>query len=178
MSEPSAAPSPAFVQQLNFQARDASNESAALQAALALGFLEHLPAVGTAAPVSLEALAGRTGVNPRGLRSVIEPLVALGFVHLEEGRGYALPASTADFLRDAAFVARLHEARRWWHVAAKLPEAVRTGAAVEWSGGTWDLLGWYRALFLAAPVPAPSEAARDFHDRLARAGLRTQALVT
>ncbi|NVJ28923.1 Rrf2 family transcriptional regulator, partial [Myxococcus sp. AM011] len=119
MSEPVAS-SPLFVQRLNFQARDASNESAALQAALALGLLEHLSA---GEPVTLDALARKVGANARGVRSVIEPLVALGFVHLEPGRGYSLPGSTADFLRDAAFVARLHEARRWWHVAARLPEA-------------------------------------------------------
>lgn len=177
MSEPVAS-SPAFVQRLNFHARDASNESAALQAALGLGLLDVLPEAGTGAPVPLEALARHVGGNLRGTRAVIEPLVALGFVLLEEGRGYVLPGTTATFLREAAFTSRLHEARRWWQVAAKLPEAVRTGAAVEWRGEAWDLLGWYRALFLEAPVPSPSVEAADFHDRLARNILRTQALVT
>ncbi|MBZ4422254.1 class I SAM-dependent methyltransferase [Myxococcus sp. RHSTA-1-4] len=167
-----------FVQQLNFHARDASNESAALQAALALGFLEHLPEAGSREPVPLEALARHVGGNLRGTRAVIEPLVALGFVLLEEGRGYSLPGTTAAFLRDTAFASRLHEARRWWHVAAKLPEAVRTGAAVEWRGASWALLGRYRELFLGPPVQAPSAEASDFHDRLARNFLRTQALVT
>jgi SAM-dependent methyltransferase len=177
VSEPAASTS-AFVQQLNFHARDASNESAALQAALALGLLEALPETGRGEPLPLEALARHVGGNLRGARAVIEPLVALGVVRLEEGRGYALPATTAGFLRDAAFTARLHEARRWWHASARLPEAVRTGDAVAWQGEPWDVLGWYRALFLGPPVPAPSPEAADFHDRLARNFLRTQALVT
>ncbi|WP_426749597.1 class I SAM-dependent methyltransferase [Myxococcus sp. Y35] len=177
MSQPAIAPSPAFVQQLNFHARDASNEAAALQAAFSLGLFAHLPESGTAEPVSLEALAARVGGAVRGVRAVIEPLVALGFVHLEDGRGYSLPASSAAFLRDAAFAATLEEARRWWQVLALLPQAVRGGAPVEWDGASWDLLGWYRALFLAPPVPAPSAQARDFHDRFARNPARTLALV-
>lgn len=162
---------PAFVQQLNFHARDASNESAGLQAALSLGLFSHLPEVGRGEPVPLQVLAQRAGGSLRGVRAVIEPLVALGFVHLETGRGYALPATTAAFLRDEAFVGRLHEARRWWHAAAKLPEAVRTGASPE-------VLGWFRAQFLSPRAPAPSAEAADFEDRLARNGLRTLALVT
>lgn len=177
MSEP-ATSTQAFVQQLNFHARDASNESAALQAALALGLFAHLPEAGTAEPVPLVDLAQLAGGSFRGVRSVLEPLVALGFVHLETGLGYALPATTAAFLRDAAFTARLHEARRWWHPSAKLPEAVRTGGTVVWQGEAYDLLGWYRTQFLAPLAPAPSAEAADFHDRLARNFLRTQALVT
>ncbi|QSQ19560.1 methyltransferase domain-containing protein [Pyxidicoccus parkwayensis] len=164
---------PAFVQQLNFHARDASNESAALQAALSLGLFSHLPESGSGEPVPLDALARRVGGSLRGVRAVVEPMVALGFVHLETGRGYSLPATTAAFLRDAAFTARLHEARRWWHPSAKLPEAVRTGATPE-----GNVLGWFREQFLSPRAPAPSPEAADFEDRLARNVLRTQALVT
>ncbi len=178
MSQPATAPSAAFVQQLNFHARDASNEAAALQAAFSLGLFGHLPETGAAEPVPLEALSRRVGGSFRGTRAVIEPLVALGFVHLEDGRGYTLPASSAAFLRDAAFTTTLEEARRWWHVLALLPQAVRGGAPVEWGGESWDLLGWYRALFLAPPVSAPGAEARDFHDRFARNAARTLALVT
>lgn len=132
MSQPVSAPSPAFVQQLNFHARDASNEAAALQAAFALGLFGHLPETGSGEPVSLETLAKRVGGTWRGTRSVVEPLVALGFVHLEEGRGYSLRASTVAFLRDEAFTTRLKEARRWWHPLALLSQAVRGGGPVEW----------------------------------------------
>ncbi|WP_434345897.1 class I SAM-dependent methyltransferase [Myxococcus virescens] len=178
MSQPVSAPSPAFVQQLNFHARDASNEAAALQAAFALGLFGHLPETGSGEPVSLEVLAKRVGGTWRGTRSVVEPLVALGFVHLEEGRGYSLPASTAAFLRDEAFIAGLREARRWWHPLALLPQAVRAGGPVAWGGASWDVLGWYRALFLSPAPSTPSAEARDFHDRFARNPARTLALVT
>ncbi len=178
LPESAPAPSPAFVQQLNFHARDASNEAAALQAAVSLGIFEHLPEAGSAEPVSLDALARQVGGASRGVRAVVEPLVALGFIHLEDGRGYALPPSTAAFLRDAAFVAGLREARRWWHALALLPQAVRGGAAVAWGGETWDVLGAYRALFLAPPPSFPNAEARDFHDRFARNPARTLALVT
>ncbi|MFY2562770.1 class I SAM-dependent methyltransferase [Corallococcus terminator] len=172
MSKPAV--SPAFVQQLNFLARDASNESAALQAAFSLGLLDRLPRGPGAVPVSLEALARQLGANSRGVRSVIEPLVGLGFVRLEEGRGYALADATAAFLAEDSFTARLRDVLGWWHVTAKLPEAVRTGGAVDGR----DLLGWYSALFLSPSPPAPGPEAEDFHDRFARNFARTQALVT
>lgn len=177
MAESTPAPSQtAFVQQLNFWARDASNESAALLGAFALGMFEHLPDEG-ASPVSLEELAQRIGGTVRGTRSVIEPLVGLGFVRLEEGRGYSLPVTSA-FLRRPGFVARMREARSWWFVSAKLPEAVRTGASVDWLGESRDLLGWYRQEFLAPRAPEPDVLAADYDDRAARNFLRTQALVT
>jgi len=166
----------AFVQQLNFWARDASNESAALLAAFPLGLFAHLPDEGSAAPVSLEVLTQRVGANVRGVRSVIEPLVGLGFVRLDKGQGYSLPAASA-FLRRPDFVARMNEARSWWLVSAKLPQAVRTGAPVDWHGESRDLLGWYRQRFLSAPVPESGLIA-DYDDRAARNFLRTQALVT
>ncbi|NVJ22125.1 methyltransferase domain-containing protein [Myxococcus sp. AM011] len=163
-----------FVQQLNFLARDASNESAALQAAFSLGLLGQLPSGPGAQPVSLDALAQRLGSNVRGVRSVIEPLVALGFVTLETGRGYLLAEATAAFLSDDAFTARLREVRAWWHAVALLPRAVRTGAPVEGR----EVLGWYRSLFLAPQPPCPNAEAEDFFDRYARNFARTQALVT
>jgi SAM-dependent methyltransferase/predicted transcriptional regulator len=178
LAESTPAPSQtAFVQQLNFWARDASNESAALLAAFPLGLFAHLPDEGSAAPVSLEVLAQRVGANVRGVRSIIEPLVGLGFVRLEEGKGYSLPAASA-FLRRPDFIARMNEARGWWLVSAKLPEAVRTGAPVDWHGESRDLLGWYRQRFLSAPAAESSATAADYDDRAARNFLRTQALVT
>ncbi|AGC43059.1 methyltransferase [Myxococcus stipitatus DSM 14675] len=166
----SQAPSTSFVQHLNFLARDASNESAALQAAVSLGLLNQL---GTT-PVPLTELARRLAANVRGVRSVIEPLVALGFVTLEVGRGYALPESTAAFLADASFMSRLKANHDGWHAVALLPQAVRTGADVEGR----DVLGWYRALFLEPQEAAPNTRAEDFFDRAARNFARTQALVT
>ncbi|MFP2913510.1 methyltransferase, partial [Pyxidicoccus sp. 3LFB2] len=68
MSEsPSAAPPPEFVRRLNFWARDASNESAALLAAPALGLFAHLPDAAGGTPLSLEALAARMGCAVRGV---------------------------------------------------------------------------------------------------------------
>ncbi|PTL79275.1 class I SAM-dependent methyltransferase [Vitiosangium sp. GDMCC 1.1324] len=178
MAESSPASSQtAFVQQLNFWARDASNESAALLGAFSLGLFAQLPDEGSAPPVSLESLAQRIGGTVRGTRSVIEPLVGLGFVRLEEGRGYSLPVESA-FLRGSGFTARMREALGWWLVSAKLPESVRTGAPVDWHGESRDLLGLYRREFLAPRAPAPSAAAEDYDDRAVRGFLRTQALVT
>jgi protein-L-isoaspartate O-methyltransferase len=162
------APQAAFVQQLNFWARDASNESAALLTAPALGLFDALPDEG-AGHVPLDALARRTGGSVRGVRAVVEPLVGLGFVRFEPGAGYSLPASSG-FLRRADIVARLHEARRWWHAAGRLPDAVRTGGPVEWAGESRDVLGWLRAAFAAG---APAEGGEAVHD-----GPRAQALVT
>ncbi|MCY1075514.1 class I SAM-dependent methyltransferase [Archangium lansingense] len=184
MAESSPAPSQtAFVQQLNFWARDASNESAALLGAFALGMFNTIPVEGSASPVSLETLANRLGANIRGTRSVIEPLVGLGFVRFEnEVAGsstdrYSLPVSST-FLREARFASRMLEARSWWLVSAKLPEAIRTGAPVEWQGESRDLLGWYRRQFLAPREPVPSPVEADYEDRAVRGFLRTQALVT
>ncbi|WP_257454370.1 class I SAM-dependent methyltransferase [Archangium lipolyticum] len=174
---PPASSQTAFIQQLNFWARDASNESAALLGAFALGLFAHLPDEGSAVPVSLETLASRIGGTVRGTRSVLEPLVGLGFVRLEEGRGYSLPVASA-FLRRPDFAARMREALGWWLVSAKLPEAVRTGAPVDWHGESRDLLGWYRKEFLEPRAPVSSTTAEDYDDRAARNFLRTQALVT
>ncbi|MCY1016180.1 class I SAM-dependent methyltransferase [Pyxidicoccus sp. MSG2] len=175
MSAPDAeAPQAAFVQQLNFWARDASNESAALLAAPALGLFEALPDEG-GTPVPLDALAERTGGSVRGVRSVVEPLVGLGFVRFEPGLGYSLPAPSA-FLRRAEVLARLHEARRWWHAVGLLPRAVRTGGPVEWGGEPRDVLGWLAAAFApGASAPGPEG---EYLDRAVRNALRTQALVT
>ncbi|MFY1831499.1 methyltransferase family protein [Myxococcus fulvus] len=166
--------SPAFVQQLNFLGRDASNESAALQAAFSLGLFGQLSAGPGAAPLSLDSLAEHLGANRRGVRAILEPLVGLGFVLFEEGQGYLLAEDTAAFLADAAFRARLRAVADWWHPVAKLPEAVRTGAAVDGR----DVLGWFRALFLEPSPPAPNARAEEFFDRSARNFARTQALVT
>lgn len=174
MREPSpAAPPPDFVRHLNFWARDASNESAALLAAPSLGLFSHLPPEGEA-PVPLPVLAERLGSAVRGVRAVVEPLVALGFVRFEPGRGYWLPESSG-FLRSPRFLATLDEARRGWHVAARLAEAVRTGAPVAWGGETWDVPARFREAFRDVGAPGSPEA--DYHDRAVRNGLRTQALI-
>lgn len=174
---PPSASQTAFVSQLNFWARDASNESAALLAASVLGLFTHLPELGSASPVPLEELTRRIGGSLRGTRSIVDPLVGLGFVHLEEGRGFSLPAQSA-FLRRPDFSARLREALAGWLVSAKLPEAVRTGAPVEWQGGRRDVVGLFRREFLDPRPPEESPTASDFYDRAARNFLRTQALVT
>ncbi|WP_338869037.1 class I SAM-dependent methyltransferase [Myxococcus stipitatus] len=161
-----------FVQRLNFLARDASNESAALQAAYALGVFTQLGAGAESVP--LEELARRVGANARGVRAVVEPLVALGFVLGDEGRGYRLAEATAAFMADETYTARLREALGWWPAVAGLPAAVRTGSPVEGR----DVLGWYRALFLQAPASAHGVEAEDFFDRFARNFARTQVLIT
>ncbi|MBU8894134.1 methyltransferase domain-containing protein [Corallococcus sp. M34] len=168
MSEPAAsAPPPDFVRRLNFWARDASNESAALLAAPALGLFAHLPDEGSA-PVSLETLAARSGSKPRGVRAVVEPMVALGFVCFTPGQGYALAARAA-FLRAPDFLARLERARRFWTQTPRLADALRTGTESE-------LVAWFREAF-ASVGPATEGSSEDYEDRAVRNSLRTQALM-
>ena len=110
-----------FVQQLNFWARDASNESAGMQAAWVLGVFEQLPVEGQGEGLSMEELARRIGGTFRGTRSIVEPLIGLGFVGASEAGRLSLRPETAEFLRDPAYRESLHAIPPWWHVAGKLP---------------------------------------------------------
>jgi SAM-dependent methyltransferase len=168
-----------FVQQLNFWARDASNESAGLQAALVLGVFEQLPSEGEAAGPSMDELAARIGGTVRGTRCIVEPLVGLGFVVASDEGRLSLRRDAAGFLREPAYVEALRAIPPWWTVAARLPEAVRSGAAVSHAGRDWELLGWLSALFRPG-VPAGPSSPRsiEFYDRLARNFMRTQVLIT
>jgi protein-L-isoaspartate O-methyltransferase len=114
-------------------------------------------------------LAARVGGAERGVRAVVEPLVGLGFVHFEPGRGYALPRESA-FLRRPDVLARLESARQQWHAVARLPEALRTGEPAE-------VLALYRGAFPDAPAREPGTPEADYLDRATRHPLRTQALV-
>ncbi len=158
-----------FVQQLNFQARDASNESAALQAAFSLGLLEAL----AAAPdgLSVDQATAALGAQWRGVRSLLEVLAGLRFASFDGSR-YRLQPQLAAALGNESYRRSLQEAGSWWMTAAQLPAAVRSGLPVEGR----DLLGWVRQCF-TPPLDGASPA-EDFYDRLARMFLRTQALVT
>ena len=166
----------AFVQQLNFWARDASNESAALLGAFALGLFEHLPDEGSSARVpGVARPAHRRHRARHPLRH--RASVGLGFVRFDEGRGFSLPASSA-FLRDPGFTARMREAHGWWLVFREAARGRPHRCARGVAGGVRDLLGWFRRAFLEPRAPAVSPAAADYEDRAARGFLRTQALVT
>jgi SAM-dependent methyltransferase/DNA-binding transcriptional ArsR family regulator len=168
-----------FVQQLNFWARDASNESAGLQAALGLGLFEQLPAEGEAEGPSMAELAERVGGTLRGTRSIVEPLLGLGFVVASEEGRLSLRRDAAGFLRDAGYLEALRAIHPWWHVAGKLVEAVRSGAAVSQAGRDWELLEWLSALFRpGVPAGPSSPRSLEFYDRLARNFMRTQVLIT
>lgn len=176
-----ATPSPTLAQSLHFWARNASNESALLQASLRLGLFAALPVEGDAPPVSLDALARETAASPRGTRALLELLVCLGFARQEgqgDGRRFCLARPAAGFLRDASFLATLQAELPWWEPLGLLDEAVKRGEPVEHGGQRWDVLGHYRALFLDAPAALPSSEAADFFDRFARSAARTQVLIT
>ncbi|MGA9522512.1 MAG: methyltransferase dimerization domain-containing protein [Myxococcaceae bacterium] len=162
--------SASFVQTLNFCARDASNESAALQAARTLGLLDALR--DAPAGVTLASLSSTLASKPRGVRALLEVLVGLGFVRFD-GDTYALTQTSAEFLADAGFRKRLDEASGWWTASALLPDAVRTGSSAE----ARDLLEWFEQRFSEVGSPAARGSAEDFYDRFARSFLRTQVLV-
>jgi SAM-dependent methyltransferase len=170
---------PGFVQQLNFWARDASNESAGVQAALVLGVFEQLPVEGQAAGLSMAELAQRIGGTFRGTRSILEPLVGLGFVVASEEGRLALHHDAAGFLRDPGYLEALRAIPPWWHPSGKLQEAVRSGEPVSFAGRSWQLLEWLSALFRPGVPSGPATPrSLEFYDRLARNFMRTQVLIT
>ena len=172
-----ASPSaPSLGQSLHFWARNASNESALLRAALSVGLFAALPVEGEGAAVTGAQLAHAVGASVRGVRSLVELLVCQGWVKMDDARGLVLARPVATFLRDTAFHERLVEAARWWGPLGQLEEAVKTGAPVLHAGQPWDVLGHYRRLFLE-PEASPSAEAEDFFDRFARSAARTWLLV-
>ena len=170
---------PGFVQQLNFWARDASNESAGLQAALALGIFQQLPVEGDPPGPTLAELAERVGGTFRGTRSVVEPLLGLGFVTAADDGRLSLPRESAAFLRSPDYLEALRAIPPWWPVAKRLPEAVRSGGPVEHTGRSWDLLKWVAELFRPGVPSGPATPrSEEFYDRFARNFMRTQVLIT
>ncbi|WP_240359009.1 class I SAM-dependent methyltransferase [Pyxidicoccus trucidator] len=177
MSAPSSAESPSLAQSLHFWARNASNESALLQASLRLGLFDALPVEGSGEPVTVARLAETAGASARGVRSLLELLVCLGFARMDDARHFSLAPATAALLKDPAFRARLEAELPWWAPLGLLDEAVKRGEPVEHGGRPWDVLGHYRALLLDAPQ-ASSPGAEDFFDRFARSAARTQLLIS
>ncbi|RJS23161.1 methyltransferase [Corallococcus sp. H22C18031201] len=178
MTAPSRAEPPSLASSLHFWARNAANESALLRAALQLGLLDALPVTGQGAPIELSRLVERLGTSPRGLRSLLELLVGLGFVRQEPVRTFALEPAVAALLVDPPFRARLQAELPWWRPLGMLDEAVKRGEPVEHGGQRWDVLDHLRELFLS---PAPISAlpgAEDFFDRFARSAARTQVLIS
>ncbi|MFP2932449.1 methyltransferase, partial [Pyxidicoccus sp. 3LG] len=178
MPAPSSAESPSLAQSLHFWARNASNESALLQASLRVGLFDTLPVEGGGEPMTVARLAEVLGVSARGVRSLLELLVCLGLARMDDARRYCLAPATAALLRDTRLRERLQAELPWWHPLGLLDEAVKRGEPVEHGGRRWDVLGHYRELFLAPPPPATSAGEEDFFDRFARSAARTQLLIT
>ncbi|WP_426749600.1 class I SAM-dependent methyltransferase [Myxococcus sp. Y35] len=167
---------PSLAQSLHFWARNASNESALLQASLRLGLFDAL-AVGDAATApAVEQLAQRLGCSARGLRALLELLVCLGFVQMDDTRRFRLATHTAALLDDAVFQARLRAELPWWGPMGLLAEAVTSGEAVDVEGQRWDVLGHVRQ-HLVEPAPPTAAEQADFFDRFTRGGLRHQVLL-
>ncbi|WP_223759682.1 class I SAM-dependent methyltransferase [Myxococcus sp. RHSTA-1-4] len=167
---------PSLAQSLHFWARNASNESALLQASLRVGLFDALPVEGSSDPLMVARLAEAVGASARGVRSLLELLVCLGLARMDDARRFSLAPATAALVRDAAFRERLDAELPWWAPLGLLDEAVKRGEPVEHGGRRWDVLGHLRALLLEAP--ASRDAAEDFFDRFARSAARTQVLVT
>ncbi|MFP2913654.1 methyltransferase dimerization domain-containing protein, partial [Pyxidicoccus sp. 3LFB2] len=129
MSAPSRAESPSLAQSLHFWARNASNESALLQASLRLGLFDALPEEGSGEPIP--RLADRVGASARGVRSLLELLVCLGLVQLDDARRFSLAPATAALMKDAPFRERLEAELPWWAPLGLLDEAVKRGEPVE-----------------------------------------------
>jgi len=168
-----------FGRDLHFWARNASNESAALQSALRLGLFERLPAEGQGPGLTRAELAERLGASFRGVRAMAELLTASGMLALDDQGRFTVRAPLAEALASRAFRARCEEAMRWWGPSGQLVEAVRTGAPVQRGGRAWDVLEHYRQLFLESGAQVGGDEQQErFFDRLARGFLRTQALIT
>ncbi|MBJ6765520.1 methyltransferase domain-containing protein [Myxococcaceae bacterium JPH2] len=178
MTAPSRAEPPSLARSFHFWARNAANESALLRASLQVGLLDALPVAGRGAPLELSRLVQHLGTSTRGLRSLLEMLVCLGFVRQEPVRSFALEPTIAALLADASFRARLQAELPWWSPLAQLDEAVKRGEPVEHAGQRWDVLGHLGELFLTPAPVSTLPGAEDFFDRFARSAARTQVLIS
>src|SRR5262245_61623633 len=102
-----------LVARLHFDARNASNEAAVLHSAWRLGLLEALVQAGSAG-LEQEELARRAGASPRGVRTVVELLLAMRLCRREHlSRVHALPALAGPLQRPEVR-SELEEATRWF----------------------------------------------------------------
>lgn len=161
-------------EKLHFWARNASNESALLQTAFRLRLLDVLPVSGTTG-TDLDALSAETGARSRGLRSILEPMVAMGVAEMDDVGRFNLSAPVARAVRDPQFRAELEAELGWWGPTGRLTDAVRTGQPVSWDGRSHDVLGHLEARLCNAPNGSEEDA---FLDRFARSYLRHAALLT
>ncbi|GHG70374.1 class I SAM-dependent methyltransferase [Comamonas sp. JC664] len=173
-----SSPRAPLAQSLHFWARNASNESALLQASLRLGLFDALPVEGVDTPKPLHVLTEALSVSTRGLRALLEMLTSMGFVHMDDARRFALSWKTASFLRRPGFHQSLWAEVPWWEPHGLLDDAVKHGGPVTHAGKDWDVLGHLRTLFVDAPMGTGSPEAEDFFDRFARSAPRHQVLVT
>lgn len=162
-----------FVRSLNFQARDASNESAALQSAFRIGLLDALAVEGAGAGNTIPELAAELGCLERGIRALVEIHAGLGIVRMQDGR-YWLAKTHRPVIEDRSIRALLDAAAAVWPATAKLTEAIRTGEPVRVGEKQFDLLGWYLRCFGEAPTADP---VGDYLDRFQNNFLRTRALI-
>lgn len=103
---------------LHFWARNACNQSAVLLTSDAIGLLSLLRQ-----GVTVEEAARRLSAVPRGIRSLVEILIALGHVTVEGGSRLSSPLDTA--LADPAVRAALGRAREGWSALGALDQEVR-----------------------------------------------------
>lgn len=158
-----------FVQHLNFHARDAANESAALQAAHTLGLLQSL----AEGPASLEALSKKHASLPRGIKSIVEVMLGRGFVS-HDAKGFVLSPALKQAQKTPAFVQAIEASARFFHPSGTLPEALRHPEAREHTA----LLSHFRETFTQERPSSREPQVEEFLDRCCRQYLRTQALVT
>ncbi|MDQ7907425.1 class I SAM-dependent methyltransferase [Phytohabitans sp. ZYX-F-186] len=113
-----------------FDMMHAYKTTALLRTAVELGVFEQL----AGGPLSVEAMAARTGVVPRGASILLHALAAVGLLDTVDG-GFALPAGGEELLvrgRPAYFGDMVHVvASDWeWDALKVLTKAVRGGGAV------------------------------------------------
>jgi ubiquinone/menaquinone biosynthesis C-methylase UbiE len=157
-----------LVTRLHFDARNASNESAALHSALRLGLLDAVVDAGEGG-IDEVALAEQLGASPRGVRSLVELLLGMGLFRREHLRCvFATPALEGP-LRDPVVKAELRESTRYFGPVGRLADAVR-------SGGEPALVDRLRRVLLQPPPPFDAPALALW-ERFAASYLRTGVLL-
>jgi len=156
-----------FGMSVQFWARNASNESALLITAIRLGVFEAVPK-SPAEGVDYTTLAETLGVIPRGLRSIVEPMVAMNILDMDDDLKLSLNETLVPLYEDTAFVTSLREAGDWWMPFEQLPATIRDGKPVD---GTGDLCARLQKLFLQGPFPDERPRAAEIHERTVLNGL-------
>jgi SAM-dependent methyltransferase len=124
------------------------------------------------------ALADSLGASSRGIRVLVEPLVAIKLLICNSEKEVSLSRKFAVYLHDGVFLERLRQTAQWWYPCEQLAAAIRTGRPVSYEGESWDLLEWLSSIFTIDPAIAVlSEPAEEVFDRVARGFVRTRVLI-